>query len=394
MISKKNGIAECGYCLLGMMLLLNGCNRVGMEVETQDRSVFLGSLPHLFIQHNEPYISWIVQEDSMDWWLVQNLNTSEIDTIDGRLDWFVNWADFPKVFSGQNGMLALGLRYTSSGKYSYTIDYYTKTNDQKGWISHGSLPDDSTFTEHGFASAIAYHSGWLVVWLDGRNGEKGGFTGLRSAEVLTDGKVLKQQWVDTSVCDCCQTAIDVIGGIPQVVYRNRTKEEIRDIYTAKYNHGTWSEPEQIYEDNWTIAGCPVNGPQIVGYTDKGVVGWFTASHDKPQVKFSFTGGSIMEARILDSLTPLGRVRMSMIDDDGFAIAWMGNSENRTNLNLHLFDWDGVERKAWSIPQLSPSRVSGFPALSYLDQNIYLAWTSPGEKIDTVQLIRLPVYGIN
>lgn len=371
-------------------MLLTDCNHHEAGAYLPGKSVLSGSLPYLVIQDSETYLSRITTEDGVDWWIMKNLTGVEVDTIGGRSDWLINWADFPRVFSGEQGMLALALRYTSSAKNAYTIDYYIKTHDQTSWVDYGALPDDSTMTEHGFASATAYQSGWLIVWLDGRNTAKGGFTGLRSAEVLPDGQILNQQWVDSTVCDCCQTAIAVLANGPQVVYRDRTKEEVRDIYSSNYTNGEWSEPKVVSEDHWKINGCPVNGPQIAGYGEQSAIGWFSAANDRPEVKMMLAKRP--GPQLLDSVTTLGKVRMTSMNEAGFAIVWVGLLEQVPHLNLRWFDWDGKEQRAWTIPNPNGSKAGGFPAVAYLDHDIYLAWTSPGIGADSVQLLTLPIYG--
>ena len=46
---------------------------------------------------------------------------------------------------------------------------------------------------------------------------------------------------------------------PVVVYRDRSEQEIRDISIVRLHDGKWSQPSSVFEDNWKINGCPVNG---------------------------------------------------------------------------------------------------------------------------------------
>ena len=52
---------------------------------------------------------------------------------------------------------------------------------------------------------------------------------LRSALISTDGVLLEDHLVDDLVCDCCQTDVAETAHGPIGVYRNRTRQEIRDI---------------------------------------------------------------------------------------------------------------------------------------------------------------------
>ena len=104
---------------------------------------------------------------------------------------------------------------------------------------------------------------------------------LRSAVIGSDGNV-ERSLVDDMVCDCCQTSMTVSQGIPIVVYRDRTKGEIRDISFSRYIDQKWTEPQPIHEDGWKINGCPVNGPNIDSF-EENVVSWFSASKGRQKL---------------------------------------------------------------------------------------------------------------
>ena len=52
--------------------------------------------------------------------------------------------------------------------------------------------------------------------------------------------------------------------------------------------GQWTSPKTIFNDQWKIAGCPVNGPRITAYGKQVAVAWFSAPNDVPQVKIIFS----------------------------------------------------------------------------------------------------------
>lgn len=90
----------------------------------------------------------------------------------------------------------------------------------------GTLHDDGTPTEHGFASLWPQSRGTLgIVWLDGRNTSGGhdhddrGSTGamtLRAATFGAGGGKRAEFELDAMTCDCCQTDTAVSGrGVPR-----------------------------------------------------------------------------------------------------------------------------------------------------------------------------------
>ena len=49
---------------------------------------------------------------------------------------------------------------------------------------------------------------------------------------------------------------------PIAVYRNRTDDEIRDIYVSRYEMGAWTVGKPVHNDGWHVEACPVNGPVV------------------------------------------------------------------------------------------------------------------------------------
>ena len=70
-----------------------------------------------------------------------------------------------------------------------------------------------------------------------QSGHASGPMSLRSAIINSEGEIIEESEIDNMVCDCCQTSLTVSDNIPIVVYRDRTKNEIRDISVSRFiNH--------------------------------------------------------------------------------------------------------------------------------------------------------------
>ena len=101
-----------------------------------------------------------------------------------------------------------------------------------------------------------------------------------------------------------------MGDVILVAYRDRSDDEIRDIYLARYANGNWEEPTRIHADDWKIPGCPVNGPFMSSSGDNACLAWYTAPNEKGKVRFissSDRGKTWEESVRVDNGDPIGRV---------------------------------------------------------------------------------------
>ena len=141
----------------------------------------------------------------------------------------------------------------------------------------------------GWASMTADEAGALhVVWLDHRDtaaaaGSAGAAHQHGSAAAQPqDGAAMAQrsglyyarsgadalpeQLIARGVCYCCKTAVATgPGGRVAAVWRHVYPGNLRDIAAAtSADHGrSFTTPQRVSEDRWSIDGCPENGPSIV-----------------------------------------------------------------------------------------------------------------------------------
>lgn len=263
------------------------------------------------------------------------------------------------------------------------------------------IHSDNTFTEHGFVSVTPYEEGFIASWLDGRNtvpssdGHAKGAMTLRSAEIDKEGKIINERQVDNMVCDCCQTSMTVAGGIPLLVYRDRSPEETRDIYVSRYINSQWTEPISIHDDGWVINGCPVNGPNIDSFEDRVVVSWFSASNGIPKVNLKFSsnkGQSFGRKIMVDNIDnkPMGRVDIEFINKDEIIVSWLSVVDGEGKLLMRKINSMGTLGEIHTITEVSTERSTGFPQIEKWEDNIFLSWTdiSGGDKRVKTSMIPL------
>ncbi len=113
---------------------------------------------------------------------------------------------------------------------------------------------------------------------------------LYTARVLgsRNGKASGEEKIDARVCSCCQTDAALTDSGPVVVYRDRSGEEVRDIFVIRRTSRGWSRPVRVHADNWKIPGCPVNGPAIAASGRHVAVAWFTSAPPNPRVYVAFS----------------------------------------------------------------------------------------------------------
>ena len=105
-----------------------------------------------------------------------------------------------------------------------------------------------------------------LVWLDGGNDERpseqGGDMSLRFGAYAPDGRQTAESALDPRVCECCPTAAAVTSEGPIVAYRDRSTNEVRDIYVTRLVNGKWTPARPVHQDDRRINACPVNGPSL------------------------------------------------------------------------------------------------------------------------------------
>jgi hypothetical protein len=313
---------------------------------------------------------------------------------------FVNWADLPSVMQvSEDHWVAHWLRYSADKTYAYDVVVSQSVNAGTTWSEAVTAHTDGTPTEHGFVSMYPEVDGVALLWLDGRNtghepGENVLDTSmtLRSALLTSDGRITREQLIDDSVCDCCQTDVAVSSKGPIAVYRDRTAEEVRDIYVTRKTDGQWQEGVPIHEDNWVIAGCPVNGPSIVATGDDVAISWFSVVDGSPVIKVvtSDDGGlSFTDPVEVASGRIAGYVRLTALDDASVVVSWVSKNDTGSNtLNLRRISNEGHLAPVYEIAEISQLRV--VPQLAYQHGSVFVAWTDEHDDTRHLRLVQIPV----
>lgn len=308
-------------------------------------------------------------------------------------NWFVNWADFPSVIGLNDGSLAAHW-LVKSGKstYAYDVNIAMSKDGGETWTKPLVPHLDKTQTEHGFVSLIPLRDGRLgAIWLDGRNmkdmkddhDEDKPLTAnmtLRYATIGASGNISDEVELDDRICECCQTSATLTSEGVVAVYRDRSQNEVRDIYSVRQASGGWVKPQAVYADNWELNACPVNGPAVAAAGRNVAVAWFTGAGGKQSVKVAFSadGGATFGAPIqIDEGETQGRVDVIVLPDGSALVCWLSGNAEGGAINVRRVQANGTLGPSSVIAKTDISRSSGFPRMALLGNDVHFAWTEFG-----------------
>jgi len=353
-------------------------------------------VPFLFADVDDSiYLSWVEKQGDTSRLRFATLNGNAWTTpqqIAVGHDWFVNWADYPMFVRNRDLMLAHFARRSGDGPVDYDVVLASSTNRGSNWEATHVVHDDGTKAEHGFVSLIPYGEGFFIAWLDGRNtkmppdmegkdpehGEHHGQMSLRAAVLDSNMKKTNEWELDNRTCDCCQTSAAMTDQGPIVVYRDRSDDEVRDMSIVRLVNGVWTAPKSIHDDNWKIAGCPVNGPRMVANGMKVAIAWYTLIKDEAQVLviFSDDGGETFGQPVrVDEGDAVGRVDLVGLDNGDVIVSWMEGAQ----IKAAKVSDSGVKGNSVTVATSSTARASGFPQMARTKNRIVFAWTDAEAK---------------
>ena len=357
---------------------------IGMGAEESSLTVTDHGLLLSWLEPSEgDIILKMAVHDGRRWSLAKNIAKGD--------DWFVNWADFSAVVANGDMLFAHFLKKSAASTYAYDVMYTVSPDMGENWSNPEKLHKDTVNAEHGFVSAVPYKDGFVVSWLDGRfTGEENGKMTIRGAIVDRSGKAHNAAEIDHSTCDCCQTKMAIVNGVPWTFYRDRSSEEIRDIYYAKLTNGNWSEPEVLHDDNWLINACPVNGPVAASYENNMAVVWFTAADGEHKTKMKISndeGITFNEVILVDSPKSLGRVDVQM-DSSRIYVTMMTKLDEDAVIKLKVYDYSGELDYSEIIAVVSAERGTGFPRIALWQENLILSWTDVENH--SIKILKYPL----
>lgn len=166
-----------------------------------------------------------------------------------------------------------------------------------------------------------------------------------------------------------------------VAYRDRSADEIRDIYVSRLVGGKWTEPAAVHNDGWRSAACPVNGPALSAEGRDVAIAWFTAKGDEGHAFAAFSsnsGASFGTPIRLDDATALGRVDVQLRPDGSAMATWIEFADGRGQFKVRRVEPSGQRGAAVTVSGMTAGRSSGYPRMARFGNELVFAWTETGD----------------
>jgi hypothetical protein len=348
----------------------------GAQVSVSKRGVLLSWLE---TDNDEPALKF-AERTATGW-------TPPVKVASGE-DWFITEADTPSVLRLSNGTLVADWMQSSSDEFEASnLRLSYSKDDGKTWSKTFLPHHDGTITQHAFATLFELANGNLgVVWLDGRltvkDREHGPMT-LRYGAYNAQWAQVSDRGIDVKVCDCCTTSVAMTADGPIAVYRNRTDDEIRDIYVTRYENGAWTAGKTVHDDGWSIHACPVNGPALSAIGRNVAVAWFVAKNDQGQAFAAFSndaGRTWGQPIRLDDAASLGKVDIEMLDDGSAVAAWMEFANQRSQFRVRRIEPSGAKSAPVTVAGAAGTgRAGGVPRMARSGSELVFAWVDTPEN---------------
>ena len=298
--------------------------------------------------------------------------------------WFLSYADPPSVMRLSDGTLvAQWEKSVDPITEAEDLNLQSSTDNGKTWSKPFNPHHDGTKSQHAFTSLFEMPGRSLgIVWLDGRESSEGDDPAMtmRYAAFDRSWKQIADARIDPRVCECCSTTTAVTDDGVLAAFRDRSKEEIRNIVVARLENGKWTEPAVVHDDKWETFTCPVNGPALAARGRQAVIAWFTVEKDQGHTyaAFSEDAGRTWGAPIrLDDVMSTGRVDVELLDDGSAVASWVEVADNKGRFALRRIEAGGAKSPAVQVAGVGASSSSGFPRMARLGNDLMFAWTETG-----------------
>lgn len=191
------------------------------------------------------------------------------------------------VFTNRPDAQAQGSQGGRGGRGGELVYTVSKDNGNT-WTNPQAVDTDPTKgLMRGFFDAVVLPNDEIAVAYlkDVKNSTKHEERDLRLT-VTKNGVFQAEKLLDAVVCDCCNINMLIDGnGALNVIYRDNN-DNIRDFskMVSTDNGETFSQPQNIYNDGWKIAGCPHNGAISSTHGKSALIAYYSGAESESGVK--------------------------------------------------------------------------------------------------------------
>jgi BNR repeat-like domain len=342
-----------------------------------------------------PLLSWIEATPKEGLYTLKfatrkNGQWSEARTIAANRKVFRQAAELPEVITLPDGTLFAHWIENPGDDDDAEFLYTSVSKDGVKWSAPVLAHKDRSMVQHGLASVVASgdHEA-SVIWLEALKGEDGPVT-LKRTVFSADGKVIKEESIDTDVCQCCPTSVVKTGRGLLIAYRDHTPQDIRDIATIRFENGKWTSSKILNADNWKINACPTNAAAAESKGDQVAISWFTGAGTTPHVQaiLSTDGGTTFSKPVMISTGhAFGYTAIASDDQGGAFVSWLEQSPKGAKILVRQLTAAGVAGPITQVAEGGRSTL-GYPRIVRAGGETWIAWAGgSGAKIQTAKLLK-------
>ncbi len=341
-------------------------------------------------QDGKPLLSWVEPAKDGSFALRYSSWTgtawSEPRTIAAHRKFFHHPAEVPGMVALSGGtLLAHWIEQTSASSEAEFV-YVSSSRDGVKWTPPVMASHDKSQAQHGLASIVASGDREAsLIWLQALKGDDGPASLMRSV-ISADGTALKEESLDSDVCDCCPTSVVKTGRGLLVAYRGHTKDNIRDIAVTRFESGRWTSPKIVYPDKWKLDACPINAASASAKGDKVALAWYTASGDKPRIEYALSsdaGATFTKALVISTGEAYGYASTAIDDAGGAYVSWLERGDGKARLLVRRISETGTPGPVLQVVE-GTRKDLGYPRILRAGNDVWIAWNSTS----TVQIARL------
>jgi hypothetical protein len=246
---------------------------------------------------------------------------------------------------------------------------------------------DRAPVQHGLASMVASGAGETsVFWLKAGQNEEGP-TALMRTIVDASGKEIREEGLAPDVCACCPTAVAKTAKGLLLAYRAHTPQDIRDISVLRFENEHWSQPKNLFADNWHINACPTNAASVAAAGDRVAISWFTSAQDMPrtEIAFSSDSGSIFTKPATVSTGHSFGYTSVVLDEGGTIVSWLeqGAGGGAARVVVRQVSFSGTVGPVLQVAE-GGRMALGYPRLFHSGSDTFIAWGDP-KQLQTARL---------
>ena len=283
--------------------------------------------------------------------------------------WMAHWVEMPKE--------------ESEAEYVYT----SASTDGLHWTMPTMAHRDRAPVQHGLASMVASGAGETsVFWLKAGQNEEGP-TALMRTIVDASGKEIREEGLAPDVCACCPTAVAKTAKGLLLAYRAHTAQDIRDISILRFENGHWSQPKNLYADNWHINACPTNAASVAAAGDRVAISWFTSAQDMPKTEVAFStdsGSTFTKPATVSTGHSFGYTSV-VLDEGGAIVSWLeqGAGGGAARVLVRQISFSGSAGPVLQVAE-GGRMALGYPRLFHSGADTFIAWGDP-KRLQTARL---------